>query len=35
MCTYYYTISSHTDHFGIQKRDSEENLLTCKYVSLK
>ena len=27
MCTYN-TIISHTDHFGIQKRDSEESLLT-------
>ena len=27
MCTYN-TISSHTDHFKIQKRDAEENLLT-------
>ena len=27
MCTYT-TISSHTDHFEIQKRDSEESLLT-------
>ena len=27
MCTYN-TISSHTDHFEIQKRDSEESLLT-------
>ena len=28
----YDAISSHTDHFGIQKRDSEESLLT--FVSL-
>ena len=27
MCTYN-AISSHTDHFEIQKRDSEESLLT-------
>ena len=27
MCTYN-TISSHTGHFEIQKRDSEESLLT-------
>ena len=27
MCTYN-TISSHTDHFEMQKRDSEESLLT-------
>ena len=27
MCTYN-TINSHTDHFEIQKRDSEESLLT-------
>ena len=27
MCTYN-TLSSHTDHFEIQKRDSEENLFT-------
>ena len=27
MCPYN-TISSHTDHFDIQKRDSEESLLT-------
>ena len=27
MCTYN-TISTHTDHFQIQKRDSEESLLT-------
>ena len=27
MCTYK-AISSHTDHFEIQKRDSEESLLT-------
>ena len=27
MCTYN-TISSHTDHFEIQKRDSEDSLLT-------
>ena len=27
MCTYN-TISSHTDHFELQKRDSDESLLT-------
>ena len=27
MCTYN-AVSSHTDHFEIQKRDSEESLLT-------
>ena len=27
MCTYN-AISSHTDHFAIQKKDSEESLLT-------
>ena len=27
MCTYN-AISSHTDHYEIQKRDSEESLLT-------
>ena len=31
MCTYN-AISSHTDHFEIQKRDSEENLVKITFV---
>ena len=31
MCTYN-TISSHTDHLEIEKRDSEESLLTFVYL---
>ena len=33
MCTYN-TISSHTDHFEIQEKESGESLLTCKSVSI-
>ena len=33
MCTYN-AISSHTDHYEIQKRDSEESLLTFVNVQL-
>ena len=34
MCTNY-TISSHTDHFELQKRDSEESFLTfVEYLKL-